>query len=91
MARSKYALGICDRTGFKYKLSDLIYEISNGRRNGLRVGRDVVDMDHPPNHLGKIRPKDDQSVQGARPEPDEATVDTSDFDDLYPHTAGTRS
>jgi hypothetical protein len=91
MANGKYALGICDRTGFKYKIGNLVYEIANGRRNGLRVGKDVADQDHPQNHLGKVKPKDDQSIKGARPEADEATVDTSDFDDLYPHTAGTRS
>jgi hypothetical protein len=91
MGNGKYALGICDRTGFRYKLSDLVYEVTNGRRSGLRVGKDVVDIDHPQNHLGKVKPKDDQSIEGARPEADEASVNTSTFDNLYPHTAGTRS
>ena len=91
MANGKYALGICDRSGQKYKLNEMVYEISNGKRNGLRVGRDMVDIDHPQNHVGRIRPRDEQVIKGARPEADEATVDTSDFDDLYPHTAGTRS
>ena len=44
MGQSKYSLGICDRTGVRYKLRDLVYEIENGRRNGLRVGKDVVDI-----------------------------------------------
>jgi hypothetical protein len=91
MAVGKYALGICDRTGFKYKLKDLVYEVENGRRNGLRVGRDVVDPDHPQNFAGKVRPKDTQSVKNARPEPDEASSTISGFLDRYPHTAGTRS
>ena len=47
MANGKYALGICDRSGQIYKLRDLVFEITNGRRNGLRVGRDMVDPDHP--------------------------------------------
>ncbi len=42
MANGKYALGICDRSGQIYKLRDLVFEITNGRRNGLRVGRDMV-------------------------------------------------
>jgi len=91
MGNGKYALGICDRTGLKYKLSDLVHEVANKRRNGLRVGKDVVDKDHPQNHSGSVKPKDDQSIRGARPEPDEASVNTSTFTNLYPHTAGTRS
>ena len=46
MANGKYALGICDRSGQIYKLRDLVFEITNGRRNGLRVGRDMVDPDY---------------------------------------------
>jgi|TARA_E500000318_G_C3547510_1_gene207389 hypothetical protein len=91
MANGKYALGICDRTGFRYKIQDLVFEIEHGRKNGLRVGKDVVDRDHPQNRQGKVKPHDDQSIRDARPEPDEASVNTSAFDNLYPHTAGTRS
>lgn len=91
MGRSKYALGICDRTGFQYKLNDLVFEIENRRRNGLRVGRDVVDKDHPQNHIGSVKPKDDQSIDDARPDVAESSVDISSFTSLYPHTAGTRS
>ena len=91
MGFSKYALGICDRTGFRYKLKDLVFEIENGRRNGLRVGKDIVDMDHPQNHQGTLKPKDDQSIDHARPDVAESSVDTSAFDNLYTHTAGTRS
>ena len=49
MANGKYALGICDRTGLRYKIQDLVFEIEHGRKNGLRVGKDVVDRDHPQN------------------------------------------
>ena len=73
MANSKYALGICDRTGFKYKLSDLVYEITNGRRTGLRVGKDVVDQDHPQNHLGKVKPKDDVKISKTKEDKKEWT------------------
>ena len=37
-AKGKYAFGICDRTGFRYKMEDLVYEFTNGKRNGVRVG-----------------------------------------------------
>ena len=91
MGRSKYALGICDRTGFQYKLNDLVFEIENRRRNGLRVGRDVVDKDHPQNHIGSVKPKDDQSIHGARPDIAETATNNTSFNNRFPHTAGTRS
>jgi hypothetical protein len=71
-ARGKRALGICDRTGFRYKLSDLVYEYNNGQRTGLRVGRDVADPDHPQNFLGRLRIVDPQSLRDSRPETDKA-------------------
>ena len=37
-AKGKYAYGICDRTGFRYKLSDLKNQIIDQRRSGLLVG-----------------------------------------------------
>ena len=57
-AKGKYAFGICDRTGFRYPIEDLVYEFTNGKRNGLRVGRDVVDPDHPQNFVGQIKSDD---------------------------------
>ena len=69
----KYAFGICDKTGFRYKLSDLVFEIKNGTRTGMRVGKDVVDHDHPQNFIGRVRVSDGQSLANARPnrlEPD---------------------
>tara|TARA_Y100001937_G_C7106334_1_gene325203 strand:+ start:819 stop:1094 length:276 start_codon:yes stop_codon:yes gene_type:complete len=91
MANGKYALGICDRSGQIYKLRDLVFEITNGRRNGLRVGRDMVDPDHPQNHVGRIRPHDEQSIPDARPDVAETATTNTSFDDRFPHTAGTRS
>jgi len=44
-ATGKYAFGICDRTGFRYPINELVYEFDNGKRTGLRVGRDVADRD----------------------------------------------
>ena len=48
-ANGKYAFGFCDRTGFRYPLKDLVFEVRNGVKTGLRVGRDVVAPDHPQN------------------------------------------
>lgn len=67
-ARGKYAYGICDKTGFRYDLNDLVFEARNGVKTGLRVGKDVVDLDHPQNFLGRIRTDDPQSLMNARPD-----------------------
>lgn len=67
-ARGKYSYGICDKTGFRYKLSELIDEVRNGVKTGLRVGRDVADKDHPQNFLGRLRINDPQSIRNARPD-----------------------
>lgn len=67
-AQGKKAWGICDRTGLRYKLSDLVWEFHNGQRTGLRIGKDVVDPDHPQNFLGRVRIKDPQSLRDSRPE-----------------------
>ena len=72
-AVGKHAYGVCDKTGFRYKLSDLVFEIRNGTRTGMRVGKDVVDNDHPQNFIGRVRTSDGQSLPNARPnrlEPD---------------------
>ena len=72
-AVGKHAYGICDKTGFRYKLSDLVFEIKNGARTGMRVGNDVVDQDHPQNFLGRVKVSDSESILNARPnrlEPD---------------------
>lgn len=67
-ARGKKAFGFCDRTGFRYPLKDLVYEVENGVPNGLRVGRDVFDKDHPQNHLDQVDPADPQSLEDPRPD-----------------------
>lgn len=67
-AKGKHAFGYCDRTGFRYPLKDLVYEIENGVRTGLRVGRDVMDRDHPQNHLDKTDTNDPQALEDPRPD-----------------------
>jgi len=64
----KNAFGFCDRTGFRYPLSDLVWEVRDGKQTGMRIGRDVVDPDHPQNFLGRVRVVDPQSLKDPRPD-----------------------
>lgn len=67
-AKSTYAFGFCDRTGFRYPLRDLVDEYRNGTKTGLKIGRDVVDDDHPQNFIGRLRVNDPQSLPFTRPD-----------------------
>lgn len=67
-AKGTHAFGICDRSGFRYKLSDLVWEYQNGTKTGLRVGRDIVDPDQPQNFLGRIKINDPQALRDPRPD-----------------------
>ena len=68
-ANGKYAFGFCDRTGFRYKIKDLVPQIKAGRMTGLMVGRDMLDKDQPQNFLGKIgKYTDAQSLRNPRPD-----------------------
>lgn len=60
--------GICDRTGVRYPLKDLVWEYQNGRRTGLRVGRDVADPDHPQLRVGRRRLDDPKPLKDPRPD-----------------------
>lgn len=68
MATGKHAFGFCDRTGFRYPLKDLVNQVINGRPSGLRVGKDMVDIDHEQLKLGRVRANDDQSLKNPRPD-----------------------
>ena len=55
------------------------------KKNGLRVGRDVADGDHPQNFVGRVKSDDPQSIRDARPdatEPLEIHVGVPRFDDF---------
>jgi hypothetical protein len=73
-AKGTRALGICDRTGMRYKLNDLVDEIRNGQKTGMRIGKDVVDPDHPQNFIGRVRIRDPQSLRNPRPEQNQAVT-----------------
>jgi hypothetical protein len=76
MATGKHAYGICDKTGFRYKLTDLVTEYVNGTATGMRVGKDVADPDHPQNFTGSVKYTDNTSIPNPRP-------DTSPGNGLY--------
>ena len=68
-AKGKYAFGFCDRTGFRYKLKDLVPQIKAGRMTGLMVGKDMLDEDQPQNFLGRLGDyADPQALRDARPD-----------------------
>lgn len=67
-AKGSKAFGFCDRTGFRYPLKDLVYEVRNGRRTGMRIGKDVADPDHPQNFIGRVRANDPQALFDPRPD-----------------------
>ena len=67
-AKGDYAYGICDMTGFRYKLKDLGPEIVNQRPTGFLVGKDVVDPDQPQLQLGKVKVDDPRALRNPRPD-----------------------
>lgn len=67
-AKGSKAFGFCDKTGFRYPLSDLVYEYKDGVRTGFRVGKDVFDPDQPQNFLGRLKIFDPQSLLDPRPD-----------------------
>ncbi len=68
-ANGKYAFGFCDRTGFRYKLKDLVPQVRAGRMTGLMVGRDMLDEDQPQNFLGRLGDyTDPQALRDPRPD-----------------------
>ena len=66
-ARGKYAYGFCDKTGFRYPLGELVYEVQKGVKTGLRVGRDIFDPDQPQNWVAVIPVSDPQALFDPRP------------------------
>ena len=68
-ANGKYAFGFCDRTGFRYKLKNLVPQVRAGRMTGLMVGRDMLDQDQPQNFLGRLGDyADPQAIRDPRPD-----------------------
>lgn len=69
-ANSYHALGLCDRCGFRFRLSELNTEFYDQRPNGLKVCNDCLDVDQPQLQLGLVSVDDPQSLQDPRPDID---------------------
>ena len=68
-ANGKYAFGFCDRTGFRYKIKDLVPQVKAGRKTGLMVGKNMLDEDQPQNFLGRLGDyADPEALRNARPD-----------------------
>lgn len=66
--RPPWALGLCDRCGFAYLLSELHVEFYDERPNGLLVCRSCLDEDQPQLQLGRFKIDDPQSLLDPRPD-----------------------
>lgn len=63
-----WALGLCDRCGFSFKLSQLKREVYDEKFNGLRCCPACLDKDHPQLQLGRQSFPDPQSLLDPRPD-----------------------
>lgn len=66
--RPPWALGLCDRCGFAFKLNQLRMEIYDQRPNGLLVCSACLDVDNPQLQLGRLKVNDPQSLLDPRPD-----------------------
>ena len=66
--RPPWALGLCDRRGFPFKLNQLHVEIYDERPNGLLVCSTCLDVDNPQLQLGRYKVDDPQSLLDPRPD-----------------------
>jgi hypothetical protein len=67
-SRPPWALGLCDRCGFSYLLSQLHEEFYDMRPNGLLVCKPCLDQDQPQLQLGRFPIDDPQSLLDPRPD-----------------------
>lgn len=67
-ATGSRAFGFCDRTGFRYPLSELREQYVNRKPSGLMVGKDMLDIDHEQLRLGDVEASDPQSLTNPRPD-----------------------
>lgn len=66
--RPPWALGLCDRCGFSFKLNQLHEEYYDMRPNGLLVCSTCLDVDNPQLQLGLVKVDDPQSLIDPRPD-----------------------
>lgn len=63
-----YAIGICDRCGFQYKLLELREEISNRVKSNMLVCTTCWDKEAPEDELSLTKVYDPQALRKARPD-----------------------
>lgn len=73
LTRPPWALGLCDRCGFSFRLNQLHTEFYDQRPNGLLVCTTCLDKDHPQLQLGRVIINDPQALLDARPDVDQLT------------------
>ncbi len=66
--RPSWALGLCDRCGFSFRLNELHDQIFDQRKTGLLVCDVCNDVDNPQLQLGRFPVFDPQSLQDPRPD-----------------------
>lgn len=66
----KYAWGLCDVCGFRYRLLDLRWQFIRGQKTGTLACPTCDDPDHPQNYLDKAVTVDPQALRDARPQID---------------------
>lgn len=66
----RYAWGLCDCCGFRYKLLDLREQFIRGQPTGMLNCRTCDDPDHPQNFLDKAVTVDPQALRNPRPQID---------------------
>lgn len=67
-ANAPWALALCDRCGFPYKLRQLHVEFYDQRPNGLLVCATCLDQDQPQLQLGLLKIDDPQALRNPRPD-----------------------
>jgi hypothetical protein len=67
-ATGKYALGICDICGFRYRLNELRGTTIRGKPTGLLSCPVCWDEDHPQNFLPDALHMDAEALRNPRPE-----------------------
>ena len=67
-ASGKKSIAFCDRCGFEYPYTDLVFEIFNQKRTGYKVCSECLDVDQPQLQLGKYSSDDPQALLDPRPD-----------------------
>lgn len=67
-ASARYAVGFCDRCGFRFKLTKLTPQVVKGVQTNWLVCPECLDQDHPQLFLGTVPIFDPQALRNPRPD-----------------------